>query len=100
MMNSLRIRTVGLALTALLAVTYVLCVLFDLAIPGWAMYRVWQVLFPGFGWSVAGFLIGLVETAIYGFYVAVVFVPVYNYLHRKEAEPRAAAMQQPHLKPV
>lgn len=83
-MKGLSIKTVGLSLGVLFVVSYVLCVLFDLVFPDWAMYQVWQKLLPGFSWSVIGFLIGLVETVIYGFYVAVIFVPVYNYLHRQE----------------
>lgn len=83
-MRRLGVKAVGLALSALLALTYVLCVIWDLTFPGWAMYQVWQGLFPGFSWSVAGMLIGLVETVVYGFYGAVVFVPVCNYLHRRE----------------
>ncbi|HBY96735.1 MAG: DUF5676 family membrane protein [Ardenticatenaceae bacterium] len=93
-MRGLRITTVGWSLSVLLLVTYVLCVLWDLLFPGWAMYRVWQVLFPGFGWSLGGFLIGLVETVVYGFYAAVVFVPVYNYLHRREMAADLAEEQQ------
>lgn len=90
-MRGLRIKTVGLSLSALLLVTYTLCVLFDLLFPGWAMYQLWQRLFPGFSWSVVGFLIGLVEAALYGFYVAVIFVPVYNYLHHREVREIATA---------
>lgn len=83
-MRDLRVTTVGWSLSALLLVTYVLCVLFDLLLPGWAMYRAWQVLFPGFSWSLGGFLIGLIETVVYGFYAAVIFVPIYNLLRRRE----------------
>ncbi len=93
-MKGLSIKTVGLALSALFAVTYVL---WDLFLPDWAMYQVWQGLFPGFSWSVGGFLIGLAETVVYGFYAAVVFVLVYNYLQRRELEatPQAARPQEP-----
>ncbi len=96
-MKGLRIKTVGLALSALFAVTYALCVLWDLVVPGWAMYPIWQGLFPGFSWSVGGFLIGLVETGVYGFYAAAVFVLAYNYLQRREAAvvPQAARPQEP-----
>jgi len=80
------VKTVGLSLGLLFAVTYALCVIWDLVFPGWAMYPVWQGLFPGFGWSVTGFLAALVEAVLYGFYVAVVFVPVYNYLQQREGE--------------
>ena len=79
------IKTVGLSLSFLFAVTYVLCVIWDLVFPGWAMYRVWQPLFPGFGWGVTGFIIGLVESVLYGYYAAVVLVPTYNYLQQREA---------------
>lgn len=88
-MKTLSIKVVGLSLSAILAVSYILCLIWDQVLPGWAMYQVWQGLLPGFSWSAAGLLIGLVETVIYGFYVAVIFVPVYNYLHRREVAAEA-----------
>jgi hypothetical protein len=94
-MKRLSIKTVGLSLGTLFAVSYVFCVLFDLVFPSWAMYQAWQSLLPGFGWSAVGFLIGLVETVLYGFYIAVIYVPVYNYLQRRngttEMEPHQHA---------
>jgi hypothetical protein len=92
-MKGLSIKTVGLALSALFTVSYVLCVLFDLVFPGWAMYQVWQGLLPGFSWSAVGFLIGLVETVLYGFYIAVIYVPVYNYLQRRYETPELETRQ-------
>ena len=83
-MNGLRIKTVGLSLSALFASTYALCVLWDMAFPGWAMRQVWQGLFPGFNWSFVGVLIGLVEIVLYSFYAAVVFVLIHNRPHRRE----------------
>ncbi len=94
-MRTLRIRTVGLSLSALIAVTYVVCVVWDLVFPGWAMYEVWQRLFPGFGWSAVGLLVGLVESVVYGFYAAVIFVPVYNYLSRRDEAAEAIQAGQP-----
>jgi hypothetical protein len=38
-MKGLSIKTVGVSLGTLFVVSYVLCVLFDLAFPGWAMYQ-------------------------------------------------------------
>ncbi len=83
-MRGLSIRTIGLSLSAVIALTYVLCVIWDLVFPGWAMYRIWQGLFPGFSWSILGFLIGLIETGLYSFYAATVFVFAYNGFHRRE----------------
>jgi P-type Cu+ transporter len=96
-MKGLSIKTVGLSLSALASVTYVLCMIWDLIFPGWAMYQTWQGLFPGFSWSVGGFVIGLVEAVIYSFYAAAIFVSVYNYLQRRETEsaPQAPRTQEP-----
>lgn len=42
-----------------------------------------QVL-PGFVWlSGRGFLVGLIESFLYGAYAGLVYVPIYNFLHRK-----------------
>lgn len=92
-MKSLTIKTLGLSLSALTIVTYVLCVIWDAIFPGWAMYRVWQGLFPGFEWSIGGFLIGLVEAALYGFYPALVFVPIYHYLQQRERQAIPSSTQ-------
>ncbi len=70
----------GLSLSAFLVVSYVLCVLFDLWFPAQAMNPVWSPLLPGFTWlSWPAFLLGLVETFAYGWYVALVFGPLYNF---------------------
>ncbi len=61
------------------------------------MYQVWQGLLPGFSWSATGFLIGLFWMVIYGFYVAVIFVPVYNYLQRREVITEMEPNQDPTL---
>ena len=71
---------VGMTLGLFLAVSFVICVLFDLVFPGYAMNPVWALLFPGFTWlSWTSFFIGLVESFAYGWYVAVIFVPLYNF---------------------
>lgn len=77
-------RAAGLALGALFSVTYVLCVLWDIALPRYAMHQVWAPLLPGFAWlGIGGFLIGLVETFIYGVYGGVFFAYLYNHLIKK-----------------
>lgn len=71
----------GLSLGTFLALTYVLCVLFDLWFPSLAMNPVWSPLLPGFSWiSWPSFLLGLIESFAYGWYVALVFGPIYNFL--------------------
>jgi len=51
-----------------------------------AMYRSWQGLLPGFTWiSWSSFLLGLVESYGYGWYVALISVPLYNVLSARAA---------------
>ena len=74
----------GLALGGFLAVTFILCVAFDLLFPEFAMYPSWAPLLPGFVWlSWQSFLLGLVESFAYGFYVALVFGPLFNFFARR-----------------
>ena len=71
---------VGMSLGVFLALTYVLCVGFDLLFPGHAMYESWQRFLPGFTWLTwPRFLLGLAETFAYGWYVALIFVPLFNF---------------------
>ena len=70
----------GLSLGLFFAVTFVLCVGFDLIFPGQAMYQTWLRLLPGFTWLTwPSFLLGVVETFIYGWYVALIFGPLFNF---------------------
>lgn len=70
----------GMSLGLFLALTFVLCVLFDLWVPGMAMYETWLRLLPGFTWfSWPSFFLGLTESFAYGWYVALVFAPLYNF---------------------
>lgn len=74
----------GMSLGVFLAVTYVLCVGFDLIFPGQAMYQTWLRLLPGFTWlSWQSFLLGLVESFAYGWYVALIFGPLFNFFARR-----------------
>ena len=44
------------------------------------MNPVWAPLLPGFAWlSWPSFFLGLIETFAYGWYVALVFGPFYNF---------------------
>src|SRR6266508_3174122 len=81
--RSLSITTVGLSVSATLAVLYVVVMLASLLLVGLLTTGSWQAVFLGIGWStIAGFEIGLLGVGIVGFAVAVVFVPIYNSLQR------------------
>jgi hypothetical protein len=78
--NSVRIAPLGNSLSLLLLITYLLCVGFGLLAPGqMRMYEAWAPLLPGFEWLTwSGFAIGFVEAYLYGWYIALLFVPLYR----------------------
>ena len=84
------ILAVGHAASIFLALTFALCVAFDLLFPEHAMFEAWRMLLPGFEWlSWGSFLLGLVESYGYGWYFALIWVPLYNFsvLRRGDARP-------------
>jgi len=84
MRTGISLLAVGHATSALLAISFTLCVIFDLLLPDYAMYKSWQALVPGFEWlSWKSFLLGLIETYAYGWYFALIWVPVYNVVSRR-----------------
>jgi hypothetical protein len=69
----------GWATSSFLAIAYCLCVAFDLAFPAQAMYQAWLKLVPGFEWLTwRSFAVGLVESFGYGWFIALIWVPLYN----------------------
>lgn len=79
MNQKLSLVAVGHATSLFLAITFTLCVGFDLLFPEHAMYKAWRDLLPGFEWiSWRSFFLGLVESYGYGWYIALIWVPLYN----------------------
>ena len=76
----------GHATSLFLVITYVLCVVIGLLGPdGLRMHEAWAPFLPGFEWLTwTGFFIGLVETYAYGWFIAVLFVPLYRFFSRSE----------------
>ena len=93
-MKPLNLTLIGLTLGLFSAITFTLCILWDLALPAYSMTRVWELVLPGFrGISPASFVLGLVESFLYGVYAALVFVPLYNWLSRRfGASPATGGM--------
>lgn len=83
----IRIYPVGMALGVLLAMSFVLCVIFGLLVPGATMYQLWLPLLPGVTWiSWTSGLLGLLESFAYGWYIAVIFVPTLNFFSRSPSQ--------------
>jgi len=85
MNNRISLLAMGHATSLLLAITFVVCVAFDLLFPEHAMYRAWQDLLPGFEWiSWGSFFLGLVESYSYGWYFTLIWGPIYNVVTAKQ----------------
>jgi len=75
----------GMSLGLFLMITFALCVAFDLIFPQYAMYQSWLRLLPGFTWLTwPSFFLGLIESFAYGWYVALVFGPLFNFFAARE----------------
>lgn len=92
MKKSISLTAVGHATSLVLAISFTLCVGFDILFPQYAMYEVWQKLLPGFKFiSFGSFFLGLIETYAYGWYFALIWVPIYNLtLARGSSKPHTA----------
>ncbi len=83
----LNLKVVTWSLGFFAAVTFIVCVLYGLIVPeSLQMSRGLEIALPGFNWlTPIGFVIGLVESFLYGVYAGLVFVPIYNALSKRWA---------------
>lgn len=80
MRGAVPVIALGKSLGLFLAVSFVLCVGYGLLFPAAPMHPAWAPFLPGFTWlSWPSFFLGLGEAYVYGWYVALVFGPLYNY---------------------
>ena len=75
------VATLGLSLSLFLAISYVLCIVGYLLFPGQLIsHSALAIFLPGFElltWR--SFLLGLAESLGWGWYIALVFAPLYNF---------------------
>lgn len=85
-MLNLKVVTWSLALFG--AVTFIVCTLYGLVVPeSLHMAAFLEAVLPGFKWlTPLGFLLGLVESFLYGVYAGIVYVPIYNRLQGRWAQ--------------
>lgn len=82
----LNMRVVSWSLGIFFAISFILCVLYGLVVPPrlHGMSSFLEAVLPAFKWlSFGGFILGLVESFLYGAYIGIVFVPIYNFLSRR-----------------
>jgi hypothetical protein len=85
----LNIRVVTWSMGLFTTVSFILCVLWGLVTPqSLHMHQFLEIVLPAFKWlSVGGFFLGLIESFLWGAYVGLVFVPIYNVLYRRWSLP-------------
>jgi hypothetical protein len=76
------IMAFGLSLGLFFVITYLLCIIGYLVAPGLPIaHNMLNMLLPGFELlTVPSFFLGLVESFAFGWYIALVFGPLYNAL--------------------
>ena len=78
------ILVVGGAMSRFLVISFLLCVLLARVSPSIEIHEIWFKMLPGVApltWKST--LLGAVEAALYGWYIAILFVPLYNAAQRK-----------------
>ena len=80
----LNMKVVSLSLALWTAFTFVFCVTYGMLTPSNIHNAFLEQVLPGFEWLTWwGFLVGLIESLLYGAYAGLVYVPIYNFMHRR-----------------
>jgi len=84
----LNIKVVSWSLAVSTVIAFQVCVSYGLATPkSLHMHGFLEQMLPGFEWLTwKGFVIGLVESFLYGAFAGMVYVPVYNFFSRRWAD--------------
>lgn len=84
-MSQLNIRIVTLSLGVFTLVSYLLCILYGLIAPAnLRMAQFLEIVLPGFKWlTLWGFIVGLIESFLWGVYMGLFYTPIYNFFHKK-----------------
>lgn len=83
----LNTKLVTWALALFTSTSFIVCVIYGLVTPqSLHMHEFLEQVLPAFKWLTWwGFLLGLVESFLYGAYAGLVYCPTYNWLHRRWA---------------
>ena len=81
----LHIRVVSWALGMFGAASFIVCVIYGLVTPeSLHMHAFLEQVLPAFKWLTWwGFVLGLLESFLYGAYTGLVFCPIYNWINRR-----------------
>ncbi len=88
----LKLKVVCLSAGLWAAVSFIVCVAWGLVTPeSLHMHAFLELILPAFKWLTWwAFLLGLLESFVFGVYVGLVFVPIYNAVNRRWGSPPAS----------
>lgn len=78
-------KVVTQSLASFMAISFVLCVAFGLVAPP-AFHAAWllEAVLPGFKWlGIGAFVLGLIESALYGAWAGILYSVLYNFFTRR-----------------
>jgi hypothetical protein len=80
------VLTLGISLSLFFAISYIICIIGYLIFPGLPINHAALAIFlPGFElltWQT--FLLGLIESFAWGWYIALIFGPLFNFFVRRQ----------------
>ena len=81
-------KIVSWSLGSWAAVSFVVCVMWGLVVPeALHMHAFLETVLPAFKWLTWwGFLLGLAESFLFGFYAGFVYVPIRNFFEKRWGE--------------
>lgn len=81
----LNTKLIAWALALFTSISYLICVIYGLITPqSIHMHQFLEIVLPAFTWiSIGSFILGFVESFLWGVYVGLVFSPIYNALYRR-----------------
>ena len=83
----LSVMATGISLGLFLAISFILCIALAFIFPNVALHTSRVQFLPGFTWLTwPSFFLGLCESFAYGFYTAIVLVPLYIFFARVGAD--------------
>jgi hypothetical protein len=88
-------KVVSKSLASFAAISYVLCIGFGLLAPT-SLHAAWllEALLPGFTWlSPGSFVLGLIETGLYGAWAGALYAALYNFFIGRERRAAGSALQ-------
>jgi len=84
----LNIKVVTWSLGTFAAFSFLVCVAYGVITPQSVhMHQFLENVLPAFKWlTIGGFLLGLIESFLFGVYAGLVFTPIYNFFYKKWAK--------------